>query len=750
MTSAVDLGPSAKRPDGQTAATDHGRTPRSKPFQHETDGWFQPSAPPRNTSHTKLRERLWPSDVIGSLLSKPWMETAVPVIILALVLLYFSIFFNGFMTGGNVGGVLRQTGEMGFVVLGMTLVVIVGGIDLSVGAIFALTNFTALLFVQLLGWPAPAAIVATILVGAALGAFNGVLIGFLRLRAFLTTLISLTKFRAMYDNLILRYGNAITSEFPDDEIWNFIAFGDVFGIGLAIWLCVIAAFFCHVLLTRLRPGWHILAIGGSRRSAHNAGVPVAWVVMCCYIASGALTAVSAIFFAARLGTLSGDVGSGLEFTILTAVVVGGISLGGGRGSVLKAALGLLIVLFIVNGLMSMSASGGIINFALATVLIVASVIDIVWNRNRSLQLGKSLFHPVLREGRPYPVARAGVSSPWRVNDRLAAAQTIDAGAKGVDDVIVADDGSMFVATRDGQITRYSTPASVSPQDTVHVGGRTLALALGPDGSLYGASAGMGIYRLSRDLSVTTLAVETRRSALSPVANGRLKFASGLVLLDDGSVYFTETSSRYDVSQDALDLLEGRSSGRLMRYDAASGKTATVLSGLWHPNGLALGPDGVSLMISLTGECAVKRYWFGGPRKGQIETVLADLPGYPDSISPASDGSYWLAIAGMRSPVLDLAMTMPDFRKRMTDRIPEDEWLAPQMNHGCVVRFGADGKIHETLWNGRDRMPASAVREHAGWLYVASARAGRLLRLRLPDATGGDEVDTLSLPEGADR
>ncbi len=103
-------------------------------------------------------------------------------------------------------------------------------------------------------------------------------------------------------------------------------------------------------MTRLRPGWHITAIGGSRRSAYNSGIAVRRTIALCYVASGALTAIGALFFAARLGTVGGDIGVGLEVIVLTATVLGGITLGGGKGSVTKSLVGVLIVLLITNGL----------------------------------------------------------------------------------------------------------------------------------------------------------------------------------------------------------------------------------------------------------------------------------------------------------------------------------------------------------------------------------------------------------------
>src|SRR6185437_15870872 len=115
--------------------------------------------------------------------------------------------------------------------------------------------------------------------------------------------------------------------------WNFLGGGDVFGVPSVAVLYIAVAIFGHIFLTRLRPGWHVTAIGGSRRSAYNSGIPVRRTIALCYVASGALTAIAALFFAARLGTVGGDIGVGLEIIVLTATVLGGITLGGGRGSV---------------------------------------------------------------------------------------------------------------------------------------------------------------------------------------------------------------------------------------------------------------------------------------------------------------------------------------------------------------------------------------------------------------------------------
>ena len=130
------------------------------------------------------RYNLVPDHLIGEILSKRWTETAIPVILLAIVLLLSGRLINNFWSPVALADTLRQAGEIGVVVLGLALVMIVGGIDLSVGSMFALTNLCALLFMHVLKWPVGVSVLATLVFGALLGAINGVLVGYLRLRAF--------------------------------------------------------------------------------------------------------------------------------------------------------------------------------------------------------------------------------------------------------------------------------------------------------------------------------------------------------------------------------------------------------------------------------------------------------------------------------------------------------------------------------------------------------------------------------------
>ena len=114
---------------------------------------------------------------------------------------------------------------------------------------------------------------------------------------------------------------------------------------------------------------------------------------------------------------------------------------------------------------------------------------------------------------------------------------------------------------------------------------------------------------------------------------------------------------------------------------------------------------VSFLFAETWGCRVSRYWFDGPKAGTVEPVIPDLPGYPDNINRASDGTYWLALVGMRTPSLDLALKMPGFRRRMARRIAPDEWLFPNINTGCVLRFDDERAHPRDAVGSRRREPS---------------------------------------------
>ena len=212
---------------------------------------------------------------------------------------------------------------------------------------------------------------------------NGVLIGYLQLRAFLTTLVMLTLTRAIVDFLLQIYSVRIASSDVQSELWDFIGAGSVLGIPFSFVVLIVIAIAAHIILTRLRIGWRIMAVGGSRRAAYNAGIPVRGTVCLSYVVSGLLAGLAGVFYAARLSGTGPDTGLGLELTVVTAALLGGNSAGGGRGSVGKALVGAIIVSLLNNGLVRLGLQSGASSMVIGLVLLFAIGFDVRWSQIRA-------------------------------------------------------------------------------------------------------------------------------------------------------------------------------------------------------------------------------------------------------------------------------------------------------------------------------------------------------------------------------
>ncbi len=696
--------------------------------------------PPKAVLHETFEDRLnrwrftyWPDHMLGELLAKRWMETAIPVAVLFMVALALSQILPNFFGPTNLADTGRQAGEIGFIVLGMALVMIVGGIDLSVGSMFALTNFCALYCMHLLKLPVAAAVAITVIFGALLGAVNGVLIGYFRLRAFLTTLITLIVYRALYDILTTEYATAIAGSMPDSATWDFVGAGAWIGVPTVVWVYAAVAIFGHIFITRLRAGWHITAIGGSRRSAYNTGIAVRKTVASCYVASGVLTALGGVFFASRLSTAGGDIGVGLEVTVLTAAVLGGISLGGGKGSVAKALVGTLIVLLIVNGLTSTGLDGGYNRMVLAAILLLAAVVDIRWLKNKHRIVNKVYVSPTYHGMPPAPSCDPKAGTEWALNDKLRPARPIGLGRiEGPEDVILDRNDHLYAGSRHGDIIRFLAPDYEEMEIFAHIGGTPLGMAFDREDNLYVCIGGMGLYMVTPDREVVKITDETNRNFKSINDDSRLRLADDLDITDDGLIFFSEATVRYEMHEWATDGLEARGNGRIICYNTNTKKTHTVIDNLIFPNGVCIASDGQSFLFAETWGCTVKRHWYQGPKAGTTEIVLDNLPGFPDNINNSSDGHYWMSLVGMRCPAMDLAWKMPSFRRRMAKQVPRDEWLFPNINTGCVLKFSETGEILETMWDlgGENHPMITSMREHRGHLYLGGIMNNRIGRLKL--------------------
>lgn len=685
----------------------------------------------------RLRYRYWPDRAIGEMLAKPWMETAVPLLVLVFVVAAFTSVVDNFLSFASMSVLLREVSEVGFIVFGMSLVLIVGGIDLSVGSMYAICNVLVLYLIHSLEWSAPAAIAATLLVGALMGAVNGVLIGYLKLRAFLTTLVTLIVFRAIFNLIQFNWAVEIASTISDSETWDALGNDAFLGLPIATWIFIAVGILFHLFLTRMRGGWHMMAVGGSRRSAYNSGLSVKRIAASAYVASGVFAAIAAVLFGARVDSSSADTGLGMEIIVLAAALLGGIRLGGGKGSAMKAVLGTLTVLLVTDSLRGLSVPAGYVRIALAVLMLAAVTLDIRWFKNRGKALSELYVSPGYLPLPAAPAVTGDERSPYALNNRLGNIELIGLGmVESPEDVILDEDDNLYCGTRHGDIMRFLAPDYQQMELYAHIGGQPLGMAFDKGGNLYVCVGGMGLYRINRaDRSVEKATDETNRSWLSVVDDSRLRLADDLDIAPDGRVFFSEATVRYEMGEWPIDSLEGRGNGRIICYDPRTGHTHTALKNLVFPNGICMASDGQSLLFAESWACRISRFWFDGPKKGQVEVVIPDLPGYPDNINRASDGHYWIAIMGMRSPAFDLAMRSPGFRRRMVKRLGQDEWLSPNINVGCVIKCNEAGEVLESYWDksGENHPMITSMREHRGYLYLGGISNNRIGRYKLDHA-----------------
>ena len=265
------------------------------------------------------------------------------LVILVVLVVGASIASADFLTGPNVSNVSRQVVGVGVMAMGMLLVVLTGGIDLSVGSVAALASVvTALLLPQ---HGLVLALAGGAAAGAACGLVNGVLISAYRLSPFVVTLAMMTVARGIA--LIVSNGAPVL---VGDEGQALLDFGRDTWLGVPQPTLAMLAVFAlgAVFLGMTRAGRIVRAIGSNEEAVRLSGVPVARHVMLTYIVSGLLAGLAGIVSTARAGVGAPTVGTGDELTVIAAVVIGGASLAGGRGTVLNTLVGVLILGVIAN------------------------------------------------------------------------------------------------------------------------------------------------------------------------------------------------------------------------------------------------------------------------------------------------------------------------------------------------------------------------------------------------------------------
>ncbi len=331
-----------------------------------------------------------------------------------------------------------------------------------------------------------------------------------------------------------------------------------------------------------------------------------------------------------------------------------------------------------------------------------------------------LFWPVsitpVRWTPPEAPVLTGVYEP---NDALVAMDRLEVGL-GPESVAIDQAGTIYCGLEDGSIVRWAEDVGEA-ETLLNIGGRPLGMAFDADDNLIVCDLYGRLLAISETGNIEELVTQ--------VGDRPLGLVNDLDIGTDGTVYFSESST--ETTNTMLDLLEHRPRGRLLAYHPSTRRTEVLLDKLYYANGVALSPDESFVLVIETTRYRVQRLWLTGPRKGEHEVLLDNLPGFPDGISCDEMGTFWLALVNPRNAFVDWMLDHPSFRKIIA-RLPLAWFAGAAPRYGFVLGLDAEGNVLHNFQDpsGRTYGGISCVVRQDDTLYFGSLLEDTVGRLSL--------------------
>lgn len=315
-----------------------------------------------------------------------------------------------------------------------------------------------------------------------------------------------------------------------------------------------------------------------------------------------------------------------------------------------------------------------------------------------------------------------LTGPLASNTLLQDAALLAQGKiNGPEEVTIDPQGRIYGGTQDGKIVRLLLDGTL--ELFAQTRGRPLGLQFDQQQNLIVCDAYMGLLSINPKGEITTLATSAEGVPF--------RFTDALDISGDGTIYFTDASSRFAQNEYLHDLLESKPHGRFLSYTPATGQVRVLLKDLYFANGVALSRQEDFVLINETYRYRVIRFWLKGPKAGSDEIFIDNLPGFPDNISSNRKGKFWLALFTVRNPTVDLLHPFP-FLKAQIAKLPKALWPKPKP-YGLVLALDEQGKITQSLHDptGKHLKEITSARERGGYLYLGSLHNDRIGKYKLP-------------------
>ncbi|RHX94223.1 gluconolactonase [Leptospira yasudae] len=320
---------------------------------------------------------------------------------------------------------------------------------------------------------------------------------------------------------------------------------------------------------------------------------------------------------------------------------------------------------------------------------------------------------------PEPPPMEGAYAP---NQLLSEAELIGLGKlQGPEDMEVDDHGNIYASCENGKVIHISPEGNVKAHAATS--GRPLGSKLLADGRLIIADADKGLLEIGTKGEVKVLSTE---------ADGvPFRFTDDLDVAQDGTIYFSDASDKFGSKEYLYDLMEARPRGRLLKYDPHTKKTTVLLKELYFANGVALSKNEDFVLVNETYRYRIRRYWLKGPKAGQNDFFIENLPGFPDNISADGNGTFYLALFTVRNSLMDNVFHPRPALKSAIAKLPKFLWPKAQP-YGFVLLLDENGTPLRSFQEptGKHLKAITSVKYKNGFLYLGSLYNDRIGKIRL--------------------